>query len=120
MTVTKRRASSAARMSVNPWSVWLTATLGSFVAMETRALVKGDIPTLSECLARWSGVHPRRRHGSVVPLVFLAGCGWLVVHVVTWGTGAPGDTSKWVPVVERRANCVPVAMRPEGALSLRS
>lgn len=97
----KRRANTAARMSVNPWSVWLTATIGSFAAMEARALVKGDIPTLSECLARWSGVHPRRRHGSVAPLAFVAGAAWLALHVATWGTGNPGDTSRWVPLAKR-------------------
>lgn len=70
--------------AVNPWSVWLTATVGSFAAVEARALVRRDIPTLSECLARWAGLHPRRRHGVVVPLLFVAGCGWLVVHVATW------------------------------------
>lgn len=52
--------------------------------MEARAIVRGDLPTLSESLARWSGVHPRKRHGSVVPYLFAAGCTWLVVHVITW------------------------------------
>ena len=86
---------------VSPWSVWLTGVVGSFVALEGRALTRGDVPTLSECLARWSGVHPRRRHGSVVPLVFAAGCTWLVVHVCTGGSGAPGDASGWVPLARR-------------------
>lgn len=92
---------------VNPWSVWLTTVVGSFVAMETRALVTGDIPTLSECLARWCGVHPRRRHGSVAPLAFVAAAGWLAVHVATWGSGAPGDASAWVPVAQRRVSSCP-------------
>lgn len=91
--MTKRRA--------NPWSVWITATVGSFVAMESRALVKGDIPTLSECLARWSGVHPRRRRGSVAPWALVAGAGWLAIHVATWGSGAPGDASRFVPLSRR-------------------
>lgn len=90
------------RVSVSPWSVWLTATVGSFTALEARALVRGDIPTLSECLARWSGVHPRRRHGTIVPLAFVAGATWLAIHVATWGTGAPGDTSRFVPYAVRR------------------
>lgn len=99
--MTKRRARSNRNLRATPWSVWATATIGSFVAMETRALVKGDIPTLSECLARWSGVHPRKPHGSVTPLAFVAGAAWLAIHVATWGTGAPGDTSKWVPISKR-------------------
>lgn len=90
------------RGSVNPWSVWITTVVGSFAAMEARALVKGDIPTLSESLARWSGVHPRKRHGAFAPLAFVAGAGWLAIHVATWGTGAPGDTSKWVPLAHRK------------------
>lgn len=70
---------------VNPWSVWATATIGSFAALEARALLRRDIPTLSENLARWGGVHPRRRHGSLAPAAFLAGAGWLAVHVATFG-----------------------------------
>lgn len=101
---------SRRRVSVSPWSVWATATIGSFVAMEARALVKGDIPTLSECLARWSGVHPRRRHGGVVPVLFVAGAGWLALHVATWGTGSPLDKSQWLPL----------AQRPAGALAQRA
>jgi hypothetical protein len=93
---------SGSRRYPNPWSVWLTATAASFAAMEARALVKGDIPTLSECLARWSGVHPRRRHGSWAPVVFAAGAVWLSVHIATWGSGSPGDASGWVPVSHRR------------------
>lgn len=82
------------RRRPNPWSVWFTCTVGSFAAMEVRALTSRDsvtpFPTLSECLARWSGVHPRRRHGAVTPVVFAAGCVWLVVHVATW-TGNPAQ-----------------------------
>lgn len=91
------------RKRVSPWSVWVTTVLGSFCALEARALVWGDIPTLSECLARWSGVHPRRRHGAVTPLVFLAACGWLALHVATWGTGTPLDKSRWVAPLATRA-----------------
>lgn len=72
------------RRPVNPWSVWLTATVGSFAALEARALLRGDVPTLSECLARWGGVHPRRRHGPVSTVAFLAGAGWLAIHVATF------------------------------------
>ena len=72
-------------MTRNPWPYWLVAVTATFAALETRALLHRDIPTLSENLARWSGTHPRRRHGSLVPMAFLAGCGWLVVHVATWG-----------------------------------
>lgn len=74
-----------------------------FAVFETRALVKGDIPTLSENLAKWAGVHPRRVHGNVAPVLLLAGAGWLVVHIATWGTGKPGDASEWVPLAERGA-----------------
>ena len=95
------RGGGGSRLRANPWSLWLNTVVGSFVAMESRALVKGDIPTLSECLARWCGVHPRRRHGSVAPLAFVAAAGWLAVHIATWGSGAPGDASAWVPVAER-------------------
>lgn len=79
-------------MTRNPWPVWLVAVTGTFAALETRALLKRDIPTLSENLARWSGTYPRRRHGSLVPMAFLAGCGWLVVHVAQW-SGAKETTS---------------------------
>lgn len=68
----------------NPWPLWLVAVTGTFAALETRALLRRDIPTLSENLARWSGTYPRRRHGSLVPMTFLAACGWLVVHVATF------------------------------------
>lgn len=71
-------------MTRNPWPVWLVAVTGTFAALETRALLRRDIPTLSENLARWSGTYPRRRHGSLVPMLFLAGAGWLATHIATW------------------------------------
>lgn len=56
---------------VDPWPVWLVVTTATFAALET--------------LARWSGTHPRKRHGSLVPLAFLAGAAWLTSHVSAWG-----------------------------------
>lgn len=70
---------------VDPWPLWLVVTTATFAALETRALTRRDIPTLSENLARWSGTHPRKRHGSLVPLAFLAGAAWLTSHVSAWG-----------------------------------
>jgi hypothetical protein len=70
---------------VNPWPVWLITVTATFAALETRALTHRDIPTLSENLARWGGTYPRRRHGSLVPVAFLAGAAWLTVHVSSWG-----------------------------------
>lgn len=69
---------------LNPWPVWLVATTATFAALETRAISRRDIPTLSECLARWGGTHPRRTHGTLAPVAFLAAAGWLAVHVAGW------------------------------------
>lgn len=68
----------------NGWLVWMVATVGSFAVLETRALTTRNTETLSGALARWSGTYPRKRHGSVVPLIFVGFWIWLTVHVVTW------------------------------------
>lgn len=69
---------------LNPWPVWLVATTATFAAIETRAITRRDVPTLSECLARWGGTYPRRPHSTIAPVAFLAGAGWIVVHVASW------------------------------------
>lgn len=79
-------------MARNPWPYWLVLVTGTFAALETRALLRRDIPTLSENLARWSGTYPRRRHGSLVPMAFLAAAGWLTIHIAAW-EGAKETTS---------------------------
>lgn len=79
------------RRPLNPWPAWLVATTATFAALETRALIRRDIPTLSENLAHWSGSYPRRPHGDLVPVAFLAGAGWLVVHIARWG--GPKETT---------------------------
>lgn len=64
-----------------PWLVWVVAVLGSFAGMESRALRKRDIPTLSEALAYWLGCHPRQRHAPVTIFGFFSFWVWLTVHV---------------------------------------
>lgn len=64
------------------WDLWLAGTVGSFAALETYALVTGRIPPLTAVLRSHMGIAPRKRHGRVAPVLFLAFFGWLTAHLV--------------------------------------
>lgn len=63
------------------WAAWLAATLGSFAALETVALRRRCLPTLTATLRRWLGIEPRTRWGTAAPLALVAGWTWLTVHL---------------------------------------
>ena len=73
----------------NPWLLWVAATAGSFAYFEMRAVRYREVPTLSEELARWAGVNPRHPRGVVVPVLWVAACCWLTVHVLRWEGATP-------------------------------
>lgn len=66
------------------WLAWMGAVLGSFAALEHRALTRRTMPTLSRCLAWCFGCHPTARRRPVAVSAFVAAWLWLTVHVVRY------------------------------------
>jgi hypothetical protein len=63
------------------WPAWLMSTAVSFSILELAAFRYRKHPTLSRCLARWLGVHPRAQHVHFGMASFVAAWFWLTIHI---------------------------------------
>lgn len=64
------------------WLTWAGATVASFSAVETAAILSGDQGnTLSAHLRDWLGIEPREPYAMVTTAAFLGGCAWVGVHI---------------------------------------
>lgn len=71
------------RIRDRAWAIWLTATVGSFVALEIVAF-RGHLPTLTRMLWGWMGVRDTGWWGQLAPVLFLGFWTWLTVHVLRY------------------------------------
>lgn len=62
------------------WIGWTVSTLGSFAALEMRALRSRRFPTLSESLSRWLGT----QRSDIGLIVFGAGFLCLTLHLARY------------------------------------
>jgi hypothetical protein len=73
------------------WAVWLTATVGSFLILEARALREPLTPekpseTLTAALRKWLGVQPATRRRWIAAGLFSAFWVWFAGHIALgWG-----------------------------------
>lgn len=65
-----------------PWPAWLAAVVSSFAVLEWVALRRDSFPPLTHFLRWLFGINPKRGFGRLAPAAFLAGCAYLVVHLV--------------------------------------
>jgi hypothetical protein len=63
------------------WPAWVVSTAVSFSVLELAAFRYCKHETLSRCLARWLGVHPRARHAHLGMAAFLSAWFWLTIHI---------------------------------------
>lgn len=63
------------------WAAWLASTAASFAVLETLALRRRCLPTLTATLRRWLGIEPATSWGRIAPIGFLAAWTWVAVHL---------------------------------------